>query len=294
MTVLNNYQQFNGRHWETGTVCNYLDYVGVKAPHTGEPYSEAMLMGVSGGAVMGYFSFAYEGYDPMARILTRNTFDPWDTMLSRLGIVQNAKHSPKPEKGVANLLAALDDGVPAIVWADLFTLTYNALPLDPGMWGMMPILVYGYDEANDVVHIADRARVALETSIDNLAFTRGRVKKDKHRVMTLEPPMPEKLVAAVQSGIWDTIKLYTEKPPKGSKNNFGLLAYQHWIKLLTKPKTRLSWEKNFRPVARCSPVLRRSSKTSACLARMARLSGMSMQPSLMKLATCWTGQLWQI
>ena len=68
MPILENYQQFNGRHWETGTVCNFLAYTGVKAPHTGRPYSEALLMGVSGGAVMGYFSFAYEGYDPHARI----------------------------------------------------------------------------------------------------------------------------------------------------------------------------------------------------------------------------------
>jgi hypothetical protein len=61
MPKLKDYNQFNGRHWETGTVHNYFAYTGVKAPHTGQPYSEALLMGVSGGAVMGYFSFAYEG-----------------------------------------------------------------------------------------------------------------------------------------------------------------------------------------------------------------------------------------
>ena len=71
------------------------------------------------------------------------------------------------------------------------------------------------------------------------------MKKDKFRILTLEPPIPDKLPSAVQAGIWDSIKLYTEKPPKGSKNNFGLAAYQHWIKLLTRPKTRLSWEKEF-------------------------------------------------
>ena len=43
MPVLPNYHQFDGRHWETGSVYNYYDYWGVNAPHTGKPYSEALL-----------------------------------------------------------------------------------------------------------------------------------------------------------------------------------------------------------------------------------------------------------
>lgn len=245
MPILENYTQFNGRHWETGTVANYFNYMGVNAPHTNQPYSEAFLLGVSGGAVMGYFSFAYEGYDPHARILTRNTFDPMETMLSRLGIIQNRMQTSKPEKGVHNLTETLANGVPVIVWADMFSLPYNALPFDEGMWGMMPIVVYGYDEAANQVWIADRAKVPLTITTEALASARGRVKKDKFRVLTLDPPNPDKLVTAVNLGIWDCIKLYTEKPPKGSKNNFGLQAYQWWAEQLTNPKARLSWAKEF-------------------------------------------------
>ncbi|MCP4421914.1 MAG: BtrH N-terminal domain-containing protein [Chloroflexi bacterium] len=249
MPILNNYHQFNGRHWETGSVHNFFAYSGVKAPHTGNPYSEALLMGISGGAVMGYFSFAYKGYDPHARILTRNTFNPLETMLSRLGVVQTRRHTTKPQKGIDNLVETLNDGEPAIVWADYFTLPYNAFPYDEGMWAMFPILVYGYDKTAETVFIADRASVPLTISTDALHTARARVKKDKFRVLTLEPPIPDKLPSAVQAGIWDCLKLYTEKPPKGSKNNFGLAAYQHWIKLLTRPKTRLSWAREF-PVGR--------------------------------------------
>ncbi len=127
MTVLQDYKQFAGLHWETGTVRNFLDYSGVTAPHTNEPYSEALLMGVSGGAVMGYFLFAYEGYDPMARILTRNTFDPLDRLLERPGVVQNRLHTSSADKGRANLVDTLNSGIPAIVWADLWSLPYNNL-----------------------------------------------------------------------------------------------------------------------------------------------------------------------
>jgi hypothetical protein len=243
MPKLNDYHQFNGRHWETGTIHNFYAYRGIKAPHTGEPYSEALLMGVSGGAVMGYFVFSYEGYDPMARILTRNTFDPWDTLLSRLGVAQHIQHTGKAEKGLSNLLNTLEEGVPAIVWADMFSLPYNALPLDEGMWGMMPLLVYGHEA--DAVWIADRARVPLIVSPDELAKSRSRVKKDKFRIITLDPPNEEKLATAVTQGIWSCISLFTEKPPKGSKNNFGFAAYQHWANMLIKPKAKRSWAKEF-------------------------------------------------
>ena len=245
MPILADYEQFNGRYWETGTVANHWAYRGVVAPHTGEPYSEALLLGVSGGIVMGYFVFAYKGYDPMARILTRNTFDPLDRMLSRLGVVQHIQQTASAEKGVANLVNALDEGVPPIVWADLFSLSYNGEVYDEGMWGMMPLVVYGYDEVTDEVLIADRARVGVSVTTGELAAARGRVKKTKNRVLTLDAPLDEKLVTAVQAGIWDTIKLFTEKPPKGSKNNFGFAAYQHWAKMLTKSKGRGSWAKEF-------------------------------------------------
>jgi hypothetical protein len=245
MTVLTDYNEFKGIHWETGTVRNFMAYRGFKAPHTNQPYSEELLLGISGGVTMGYFSFLYEGYDPMCRILTRNTFDPLDTLLSRLGTPQNFLQTAKPEKGIANLKDCLENGIPAIVWADIFTLPYYAAEQDPGMWGMLPILVYGYDEENDTVYIADHAPQGIEITIDELQQARARVKKDKFRVLTLDAPNPDKLVSSVQAGIWDCIKLYTEKPSKGGRNSFGLQAYKFWIEQLRKPKARLSWEKTY-------------------------------------------------
>jgi hypothetical protein len=244
---LSDYNEFNGRHWETGSVRNFWAYRGVKAPHTGAPFSEAFLLGVSGGIVMGYFPFAYEGYDPEVHILTRNTFDPLDTMLSRLGVVQHIQQTASAEKGLRNLQEALSEGTPAIVWADLFSLPYNILPRDDEMWGMFPLLVYGYDEAADTVWIADRAQVPLTISTAELAAARARVKKTKFRLVTLDPPQPEKLKTAVQAGLWDTIKLFTEKPPKGSRHNFGFAAYRHWAEMLVKPTGRGSWAAEYAP-----------------------------------------------
>ena len=245
MPKLNDYQLFAGRHWETGTVHNHWAYRRFHAPHTQQPYSEALLMGISGGIVMGYFSFAYTGYDPHVAILVRNTFDPLDTLLTRLGVEQIILQTTNPKKATQNLVESLKEGVPPIVLADQYSLPYNALPNDPGIWQMAPLVVFGYDHADDTAWIADRARVPLTTTAAELDTARARIKQDKFKLMTLEMPDPDKLVAAVTAGIWDCIRLFTEKPPKGGRDNFGFAAYQRWADLLTKPKQRLSWEKEF-------------------------------------------------
>lgn len=247
MTVLRDYQHFGGRHWETGSIHNFYAYRGVNAPHTGKPYSEALLLGVSGGITLGYFTFAYQGCDPQCNILTRNTFNPLETLLSRLGVVQYLDHTASPEKAVDKLLDTLADGSPAILWADLWSLPYTGLRPEDRMWGAFPILVYGYDRDADQVYIADRAEVPLSVSTRELAAARGRIKKEKHRLLTLDMPDPAKLESAVRLGIKDCLKLFLEKPPRGTADNFGLRAYQFWADMLTNAKGRQSWAKVFPP-----------------------------------------------
>lgn len=247
MPTIAGYEQFTGRHWETGSVRNFFAQRGFNAPHTSQPYSEALLLGVSGGITVGYFKFAYEGYDPQCNILTRNTFDPLDTMLSRLGVEQQVERTGSPRRAKEILVNTLQEGVPAILWADMWRLPYNAMTQDEGMWGAFPLIVYSYEPEQGVVKIADRASVPLTVTPEELAAARGRIKKEKHRLLTLGPPNEEKLASAVQMGIWDTIRLFTEKPPKGSKNNFGLHALRFWAQMLREPKKRQSWEKWFPP-----------------------------------------------
>lgn len=247
MVVLPNYTQFDGLHYETGPICNVLAYQGVKAPHTGQPLSEALLLGISGGITVGYFLFEYEGYDPHIALLTRNTFDPMETMFERLSLPREVLQTNKPETAETNLIDTLEGGRPAIVWADSFSLPYNTLNYDERNWATMPLVVYGYEE--DTAYIADRSHKPLLVSTESLAKARARVKQDKFRIITLDTPDLSKLPAAVQKGIWQCISLYTEAPPRGSKTNFGLAALEHWAKMLTNTRNKRSWERYF-PVGR--------------------------------------------
>lgn len=253
MTKLSNYTQFDGLHWETGSVRNALDYQGIRTPHTGQPLSEALLLGISGGIVFGYFIFDYEGYDPHVALLSRNTFDPLDTLLERLRIPQNNYQTASPETAEEDLREVLDNGRPAIVFADHYSLPYNAMPTHEQMWGYMTLIVFGLE--GGCAQIADRSRVPLEVSAAELAQARGRVKKHKHRLLALDAPNLDRLPAAVTQGIWQTISLFCEAPPRGSRENFGLSAYERWAEMLDNTRNKKSWARLLPPGPRLYAAL---------------------------------------
>lgn len=240
--------QFTGRHWETGSIHNALALQGVKAPHTGKPYSEALLLGISGGIVFGYFTFEYKGYLPHVAMLTRNTFSPFSTILERLGIAQDIQQTNKADAAEKNLRDTLDSGLYPLVWADQFSLSYNCLPADQPMWGMMPVLAVESD--GNTVTVADRSNQPFHLSMADLTKARGRVKDDKYRLITLDTPQTAKLAGAVHKGICQTIKLFTEEPPRGARDNFGFAAYEKLANLYVNTRNKQSWERFFAPGVR--------------------------------------------
>jgi hypothetical protein len=237
--------QLNGRHWETGSIHNALALQGIKAPHTGEPYSEALLLGVSGGIAFGYFTFEYKGYLSHVALLTRNTFNPFQTILERLGVAQDIQQTNKAEIAEKNLKNTLESGLYPILWADQFSLPYNCLPPDEPMWGMMPILALETD--GKTATVADRSSQPFHLSMAELTKARGRVKDDKYRLITLDAPQTTKLASAVHKGICQAISLFTEEPPRGGRQNFGFAAYDKLAELLVNKRNKQSWERFFPP-----------------------------------------------
>lgn len=234
--------QFSGRHYETGSVQNALMLQNVKAPHTNKPYSEALLLGVSGGITFGYFTFEYKGLLPHIALLARNTFDPFQTMLERLGVEQQVYQTTKSEIAEKNLIQTLSTGTPAILWADENSLPY--LHKNPAAyWNMIPIVAYGIED--DEVLIADRSMKPLRVKMEALTKARARVKDDKFRLITIASPLTSKLVPALQKGIWQCVSLFTDKPPKGARHNFGFAAYEHFADLLTNKRNKQSWSRLF-------------------------------------------------
>ena len=248
MKPRNSVYKFAGRHWETGSIHNALAMQGIKAPHTGKPYSEAFLLGVSGGIALGYFLFEYGGFLPHLALLTRNTFDPFPRILERLGIAQDVRQTNKPETAEKNLRETLESGLYPLIWADQFSLPYNDLGANDAMWAMFPILAFELD--GEHVLIADRSSQPFRLSVEELTEARGRVKQDRYRLVTLDTPQPAKLAAAVSKGIYQCLQLFTEKPPKGARHNFGFAAYQRLADMLVNTRNKQSWARFFAPGVR--------------------------------------------
>lgn len=250
MPTLHDYNQFEGAHWEMGAVRNVLAHQGVVAPHTGEPFTEAMLLGISGGVSVLYFVFDYEGYEPNVFIgthLASPTDKPMEAVLERLGVKGHARETTSRDRARANVLEALEEGQPVIAWAGQRSLLYNAMPpgLDPGM---MPLVVYGYEPEEGTVHIADRARVPLTASASEFDDARAAQGSLKHRSLTLEaPPRLKNLTGAIEAGIRACARVMLEGPEKGPRANFGLAALRKWAGLVVDTKSPRGWLGTFAP-----------------------------------------------
>jgi hypothetical protein len=247
MPTIEGYNRFGGTHWETASICNVLAHQAVKAPHTREPLSEAMLLGLSGGVTSMYFVFEYEGYDPHVFIGTRYPFDPMGAMLKRLRIEVTVRETTSRDRAAEVLKGALADGQVPIVWANVYGLRYNALP-DLQFPGMMPIVVYGYEDAANTVDISDRARVPLTSTVNELAEARAAQGSLKNRVLTFYPPAGlENLPEAVEESIRACVKINTEAPEKGPRGNFGLAALRKWADLMVDARDKKGWPRVFAP-----------------------------------------------
>lgn len=235
---------FSGRHYETGTLTNFLEACGVTNPFTKGPISEALVLGASGGIAFGNFVFQYKGYLPHAAILTRNTFDPFERALDGLAIIREVRETTNPAKGEENLIRSLDEETPAIVWVDALMLPPISARRED-MWMMRPLLITRYDQEH--FYYVNRGTGEQPMDRQLLSEARGRVKKDRYRLMTLQKleseALPGRLLVALQS----SISLYFDKPPAGAATNFGSAGLAHWAKLLTDPKNPKGWQQIFTP-----------------------------------------------
>jgi len=85
-----------------------------------------------------------------------------------------------------------------------------------------------------------------------LAQARNRTQKNRHKLVTLDPPQElawDVVAAAAREGIRACASLYLDTPPKGPKNNFGLAALRKWAALLVDEKAVKGWPRMFLPGA---------------------------------------------
>jgi hypothetical protein len=236
------YKHFGGRHSDTSSLKNVLAYLGVTAPHTGKPFSEAMLLGVGGGIGGGYWTFEFGHYP----VLVLGSRHQWQGNIlpgigQRLGIPLTTQETSSPKAAERSLREAVAAGHPAIVWAAIQQLPYYAFQTDPTTYHTL--VVYGWDDETHTVYVADRSRKPLTLTPVALAAARANTWAPKHRAILVEPPKKLKnLKGAITEGIRACVKELQNPPIR----NFGLPSLPKWADLVANPKDKKGWPQVFK------------------------------------------------
>ena len=177
-----------------------LAHRGVRAPHTGHPFSEAMVFGIAGGIGAGVFAFRYEKEDFSSFFVAGRHL--WEADLiylqraaGRFGAETQTQEATGAQKGLLQLKELLQAAGPVIAWVDL-------------------------------------ADAPITISLGELAVARARIGKQKHRLLGLTgEPNPIDLAVAIQDGLRACHAGLT----KGRSSNFTLEGFRNWGEQLVAP-----------------------------------------------------------
>jgi hypothetical protein len=237
------YSGGGGVHHDSALLHNVLRASGVTAPHTGEPWSEAMLAGLAGGIGFMYFTFEYKGYDPTMTIVVRHHPEPYlQAALTRAGVQFTLAQTGSAKKATAALRSTLDSGRPAVC-----AVARDGLPWheDRGeLYGQDPVevAVVGADGATLYVDDEWTEPLAIEEAEFVAAWSQYR--KGKHSLLTIDGPGRPDLDTAVADAVATTCAHLTG-PVLGNNFdvNFGFSGAHKLIGQLRDPKK--GWETRF-------------------------------------------------
>lgn len=189
---------------------------GVVAPHSGELPSEALLFGVAGGVGAGVFAFRYESVSTLfvgGRHLWQDGHAYAVGACERLGLAHRVHESGGAKTAVKQLDAALTEG-PALAWLDGTRLPHRGNVGNQDESGYHAVTVYAHD--GDGALIGDLAPEPIPVGGAALAEARGRVRKFRHRLLTLDDGAAiGDLEGAIRAGLRATVD-GLENPDMGS------------------------------------------------------------------------------
>ena len=228
---------------DIAAIANVLANLGVVAPHTGEPLTEAMVLGVGGGLGAGYILWEFDSHQFRSRVLTLGFRRQWQYpdrwargTAERLGLHAELHETGGAKGAAAALDAQLEKGLPAIAWIDTYTLGHRNEPEWRDGYGGDPLIVY--ERTGDSYAIDDRSDKRITVSAERLAAARARVGSYKHRLITIDPERIE--LVDLRPAVEEGLRLQVEH--LGSKSDsFSLPAWRKWARMTTDTRNKKGW-----------------------------------------------------
>jgi len=234
-----------GGHRDSALLAGMLRQAGVNAPHTGRPYSEAMIAGLAGGIGFLYATFAYAGH-PTMTIVAQHHPDPWlPTALEHLGLPYDQRHSTSAAKAMADLRVLLADR-PVYCTVDRTRLPWQR---DAHPWTAAEPYGVVVTTAGDAIVSVDDGRGVNEIADDGfVAAWTGHRKGRHHRLVVGDDAatVAVDLPSAVRRAIRLTVGHLTGPVLGHSFDvNFGLSGMAKLAEQLGDPRGRAGWARSF-------------------------------------------------
>jgi hypothetical protein len=249
-TTAGGYRLRAGLFPNSATVANVLANRGVTSGLTGEPLSEALVLGVAGGLGAGYILWEFKSRG--GAILTLGFSNRWQypaipgwfgSALDRLGVGADV-HETGGAKGAAETLdGILDAGDPAIILVDQQALGTWGQPDELSGYGGYPVVVCGRT-ADGSYLVDDRGQAPLVVAPETMAAARGRVGSYKHRLIRLKPEVGPRTADALRDAIGAGLRDQVEHMASSS-DSFSLPAWRKWSRLMTDGKNAKAWPRVF-------------------------------------------------
>ncbi len=231
-----------------------------KASHRGKALSEPMVFGMAGGIGIGVFEFFYEKEDVATFFLggrhswhddlaySRALLDDFELKFA----VSETLGEKKAEK---DLHAALQTGAPVIAWVDAAHLPKRQIGCawDSGYYHV--VTVYSINDETGAALIGDCGDQPIEVPLDILRTARARIKKQKNRVLFIEPANGTALSIIDDAKFKKLIHSGLRRCSDGLHNpamtwaaaNFKLDALERWAERLHGSSSKTSWNNRFKP-----------------------------------------------
>ncbi len=244
------YRMRGGLHPETATLANVLANQGVVSGVTGEPLTEAAILGIGGGLGAGYILWEFQSHGgPTLTLGFRNQWQypsipGWTARtLDRLAIEPEVHQTGGANAAREALDARLDAGLPVIASVDFQSIgTWGQPDALSGYFGLA-VVVFGRDVDGSYL-VDDRGRNPFRLPPAVMAAARGRIGSFKHRIVGLRTtpgPIPaERLRAAMRAGLEDQVDHL-----RAPSDSFSLPAWRKWARLMTDTRNAKAWPRVF-------------------------------------------------
>ena len=244
MPTIATYRQFGGIHPETAALTNILAAKQIVAPHTGKPFSEAMILGISGGLGMGYILWEFQEHRMQHNIKVlvlafqntwQYTIKYYEAVCQRLSLKFSIPETGNIKVATQTLHDALARSTPVVAWVDGASMPYMQLP--EAMKGHFGHFVAVCGTEGDNVLIDDLAAQPFKVPADVFTGARARIGSFKNRLLVVEGAAANiNLEAAITQGI-----AFCAEHLSSNSESFSLPAIRKWAKLMTDQKNKKGW-----------------------------------------------------